>query len=64
MTNWVFLLCYLQDVMRPETRIEKTTEIDGDLGAEEVKCSGLSTGVARIIGHPLYGYVGLSQDDF
>jgi hypothetical protein len=51
--------------MSPEARIEKATEIDGDLGAEEVECSGLSTGVASIFGDMLDGKVfGLPEDDF
>lgn len=50
MGNWVFLLGNLQDITSPETRIEETTEIDGDFGAEEVECSDLSNGVTGILG--------------
>lgn len=49
MAYGVFLLRSLEDITSPETRIEETAEVHGDLDAEEVESSNLVTGVAWIL---------------
>jgi hypothetical protein len=55
----------LQDITSPETRIEESAKINGDLCTEEVECSGFSTGMARGLGDVVEDQeVGLPEDDF
>lgn len=62
MSNWILLLCNLEDITSPEARVEAATEVDSDLVTEEVECSDLILCMASMVGRLESQVVWLPED--